>query len=523
MKGTSRDNLEKLLDHTGYKRPTESNPSVDYGKWFSCDDKQVPSFVSLTSYQRNLDIGDDEGWSPISSKVYPDKWIAPEDSFVLTVNASEIVMSSEYSAGVSLRFPRISSIRLDKPCEDVETLLSLHQTYASKRRCQSASYESNILKKSVVSSRFLTPSQKQKSKRKGLKKNSTEFVVPAVDTISYALKGLTFSVLEGAYNGNPITKYIDNSGLEYMTNLQTFECRDDVIAFIRRHSGTFVVSGNKETSFIIGDKLSDSRVKAYSKATENSCSVVHWSFVVNMVFRWIDITKKLKLEDGRIDNRTIVEGFEYLLQPQRYDYLVTSSHDKKLLEHKEIFETLDYRAVKSLLHNVQQKRARNGCEEVSQTPKLEVNYISFLDESEYWVLGGKRRKLWPFHSTCDSKGDITCSYHAPKLPTMTLVYVDLDNLSNVDFAALESVVPLIEAMGGTTTKNVNINVTHILTSLLCSHREIALTEVLSRGVSSDFTQSLQQRGCNWYNQLAQSRDRDQIKLISPEWVRNMFS
>ena len=76
VKGTSRVNLDKILEHTGYKKATD-NSEVDFGKWFTCngdeDDnrRRCPDFVSKTSYQRIMQ-GDMLGWNPIKKDNYPD-------------------------------------------------------------------------------------------------------------------------------------------------------------------------------------------------------------------------------------------------------------------------------------------------------------------------------------------------------------------------------------------------------------------------------------------------------------------
>ncbi|XP_011861816.1 PREDICTED: DNA ligase 4 isoform X2 [Vollenhovia emeryi] len=45
----------------------------------------------------------------------PDVWIHPEHSIILTIRATEMVRSNEYPTGYSLRFPRVTNARTDKP------------------------------------------------------------------------------------------------------------------------------------------------------------------------------------------------------------------------------------------------------------------------------------------------------------------------------------------------------------------------------------------------------------------------
>ena len=66
--GTKRQNLERLLEITGFRAATATS-GVDYGKWFKMD-RSVPDFISTRSFQRSM-IGDNNGWT-FSRDKYPD-------------------------------------------------------------------------------------------------------------------------------------------------------------------------------------------------------------------------------------------------------------------------------------------------------------------------------------------------------------------------------------------------------------------------------------------------------------------
>lgn len=100
------ENLRKLLETTGYKVDVVTG-EIDYGSWFRSIEN--PPFISCRTYQFSS-AATTGGWKP-DKKDKPDLWINPEDSFVLTIYAGEIVTSKHFSAGVSLRFPRISAVR----------------------------------------------------------------------------------------------------------------------------------------------------------------------------------------------------------------------------------------------------------------------------------------------------------------------------------------------------------------------------------------------------------------------------
>ncbi|XP_022821791.1 DNA ligase 4-like isoform X1 [Spodoptera litura] len=66
------------------------------------------------------------------SKNKPDFWILPEHSVVLTVRASELVRASGFGTDYTLRFPRVTKIRDDKPVQDVMTLMEFQNLCANK-------------------------------------------------------------------------------------------------------------------------------------------------------------------------------------------------------------------------------------------------------------------------------------------------------------------------------------------------------------------------------------------------------
>ena len=110
---TSNANLQKLLTNTGFFTNTENHDgSRNFGKWFSLDYGKLPDFLSQRTYQQSEE-GANTGWQ-IKKHHYPDMWINPKDSFVLNINAGEIVSTKDFSSGVGLRFPRIRRIRANE-------------------------------------------------------------------------------------------------------------------------------------------------------------------------------------------------------------------------------------------------------------------------------------------------------------------------------------------------------------------------------------------------------------------------
>ena len=315
-------------------------------------------------------------------------WINPEDSFVLTINAAEIITSNEWSAGVTLRFPRIKKIRAEgfgedaKPVDQVETVESLQELYHGRQQQKVAlgSQGSQILGSQnpltatdIETSfcRFLTEEQNAK-KRPSRRKQA--FVAPEVKAsriptppsskCSKILQGFTFTILDGIYHleaCNFDKKQAEEQG--WQDRAQQIRCREDFIRFVQKHSGECILSGNALTDFVVGGKQEDARVSNYRRAIEavsldneyhksqkglnirkmaHLGGVVKWTFVIAAVHRaikeaWaqkIEQYDKVKEEAGMMSNLcnlTIKEQFPELLRPTRYDYLVLSKVAKDAL------------------------------------------------------------------------------------------------------------------------------------------------------------------------------------------------
>ena len=82
--------MEEILNYTGFKKGGDE--PLELGKWFREESFGLPSFISKRSLQRNS-TEDFEGWSFNKTKHYPDIWIDPKDSVVLTIKGAELVVS----------------------------------------------------------------------------------------------------------------------------------------------------------------------------------------------------------------------------------------------------------------------------------------------------------------------------------------------------------------------------------------------------------------------------------------------
>lgn len=353
--------IDRALEYTGFR------VGENYGNWFEADQKSrnLPHFISKKSYQTTK--GKPViGWKA-SKKDFPDLWIHPEDSFVVTLNAGEIVSSDGFSAGVTLRFPRIIKLRLDegyKSAEEIETVESLHQTYYSRQSKMSQEAQNDAFSQSNLSQhqtdencacRFLTPAQYGLKRRvqKDSRKNSDDCEVD-VKIVSYALKGLVFAVLEGKYifdNGSSDAENAKVGG--WIDDAMKISCRNDIIQFIREHGGKCDMGVHMNTNFVVGGDVNDARVITYKKNAFNASKmkagdqskkgivfqkmldlggIIKWTFVLAAVKKWLD--SKIR---ANFDSDDPMNSTRDLICPSRHDYLVQAKLNNVTPHHENEF------------------------------------------------------------------------------------------------------------------------------------------------------------------------------------------
>ena len=259
---------------SGFPLPAEGDNPLRLGKWFEDVDDSMPDFISEWSFQRTPQ-GDGDGWKP--KKIdRPALWIRPEDSFVLTLNSAEIIASDSMSAGLSLRFPRISAIRAEgfvqgpKPHDEVQTFSELSTMFMEI----GDSYAADPLEfdSDIQSSRFMTEKQLERSgkqkKQSKSRKQTVEvktFSIPEVDDVlTHALDGLTFTVLPGKYDlksdGFAVAEAEENRWAQDAISVAS---REDVVRFIKSHGGKCELSSHTGSDFIIGGTIDDPKVSIY--------------------------------------------------------------------------------------------------------------------------------------------------------------------------------------------------------------------------------------------------------------------
>lgn len=109
--GLSMEELKQLQKRFEDKWKTECPPNV------------TPPAVSFFSRNKYLSIKRHPVYAV--QRDPPKLWIHPEDSIILTIRATEMTRSNDYPTGYSLRFPRVMSVRTDKPWYSVCTTTEL--------------------------------------------------------------------------------------------------------------------------------------------------------------------------------------------------------------------------------------------------------------------------------------------------------------------------------------------------------------------------------------------------------------
>ncbi len=284
---TSDENLKKLLTSTGFFTNTDIG-SRDFGKWFKSG--RLPEFISERTYQYSKEAAA-SGWK-FKKEHFPDMWIHPDDSFVLNVNAGEIVTSTDFSAGCTLRFARINRIRAKdfgddpKSAKEVENSTNLHdlfyqrqfQQQDAERESQSQSQQYNFeFGDGVAENKFRSMEQGLKKRTFRKKRPRAELNVRLPNTHlrekaeSKIFAGYVFMVLDGKYTlerNNLEKKQARSEG--WYKEARKVKCQQDVINFVLKNGGKIVSVSHDDADFVIGGSIDDARVCNYQRAIERA-------------------------------------------------------------------------------------------------------------------------------------------------------------------------------------------------------------------------------------------------------------
>jgi len=566
--GTSRKMLESVLTETGYHRQTIEK-KYSTGKWFKEKDhdqrKHFPDFISKRSFQ----FHGNPDKVVIASKIYPDLWIHPEDSIIVTVKAAEIVVSSSFSAGITLRFPRISRVRMknsadDKPSRHVESVDALHQRYREMMQIREGSGDISFQSGSPYKCGADRPSRRFLTVEESLKKKSTRpkrsqindmitWKMPTVDRKqSSALDGLNFVVLEGTYVVDEIDEE-EARQMEWWDSIKDIKTREDVMRFILAHSGSLMLTAEKSTNIVLGGSPEDARVIKHYEGLEAAMKdkiaprnrkgmtvdemvqiggVIKWSFIFSVVNKFIKEIKDQVKADGEIQKifpgeASIQKTHSHLLKPTRHDYLRASavllgSNDN--VYGISLNEKLTLASFKRGLAEVQRtegrdKRARGG--PASVILPWQQAAMRFPLEHR-WVFGTPQTKFWTWKQGSNDPTKTVVVY--PDLfgedlglredeSDDSVRWASVDN----DIGSITACLPLIRGMGAKVSAHLHKGVTHVLCNLVDSIsvqcRDFDVTKFCNPKVARRIRTRLSMLHPNGENP---------VLFVSPEWARAKY-
>jgi ATP-dependent DNA ligase len=563
--GVSRDISDQMLTSTGYKKQTDTEP-WDTGQWFRGDyhGKSVPDFISRRSFQQS------EGRPPVFEKrKYPDLWIHPDDSIVLTLKAGEIVATDGFQAGITLRFPRIERVRMkdsadDKDARHVETLEGLHRAYREQMQRREGSGEIEFQSGSVTSGkatrRFQTAEMglRKKPVRRNVNDRGPEWTMPTADRKeSSALNGLAIVALEGIYEldeGSLDAEEAKQQG--WFDFAKSIRDRDDLLLFISKHGGIPKISVSQDTDFVIGGRADDSRVVMHQHGLENAIkerrkrrtgltsehmikigSVLKWTYLVAMVHLWKQDIKSFKGEDGQdtaslLRSSCIKSTHPHLLEPSRHQYLATVQRSSKGddvfgISTTEMCTLIDF---KRGLQEVADEVLREGTKKAKQCPDQRTGvpwqYFTKItsDPETSRCLGGPHSNFLPFNGDDTQTSaiviypDVFNSDFGVRDSRIDLDEVKSGEVQNrwklvaADSGPVASCLPLARAMGAQVTPHLHDGVTHVL----C---ELAKDRVLWNECDGNWFAHVE-RGREICARLgAMHKGQSKVVFVSPDWVR----
>jgi hypothetical protein len=554
----NREKMEAIWRHTGFKRGGDGQP-MELGMWFREKNWGLPRFISTRSLQRNS-TEDRNGWTFNKSKTYPNIWIEPEDSVVLTINGQELVVSEEHSVGLAVRFPKIKKVRLDsvdgdeKKAWETDSDATIWRIFDETRqkRLENGSMLGNHGEDNGDSTRgcrFLTPEDySRKSKKRGRKAvQSPTRKVPRVDIVeSNTLTGLTFNVLEGIY-------FLDANSLEaqeaidqgWILEGERVKSEETVIEFIKKHGGAYKASkltGGPD-EYIIGGCKNDAKVMTQIRAIENAKCIISpltkrdkelttmvqniegilkWTFVYSLVYRF--------QREGH--SGSIKMTHPGLLVPGPQHYLTRVHVDTTFAN--ELFE------LRRALSAIEMQRALVGVGQESLDENLtlipwQYTGAHHLPRDERWILSSEFTAFWPYRSSDEGLSD-------ENNEEIIVLYPDIfasgfgissgddatkeflngveserwdDLLEGPDSDTLLSVLPLAKAMGALVTPHLHSGVTHVLCDLIRDTSRCSL----DGATLTIFRDSKKGRQLLDYL-VGALHKKSNVQLVSPKWIRS---
>ncbi|KAL7568203.1 hypothetical protein ACA910_004205 [Epithemia clementina (nom. ined.)] len=559
VNGGSMDSkdLSSFLGKTEFKAAA-SESALDYGRWFRIESiDSLPPFVTSHS-----NVGDGKPWRP-SKKDIPDLWIDPRNSAVVTLNAGEIVFSSAFPVGVTLRFPRITRLRLDKDPDEIETDTSIWDLY-NKVEAERAQGSNSFTPLAGAASpkakfrRFLTESQYAKYKKNTIKRPQTRAhlsVAIASNPIqlkSSAFKGLSFCVLNGNYalESSGVSRPGETMEEDWVASASHVKSKLDVELFIKEHGGKVLVSPDDE-SFVLGGRKTDISVQLHvqgiesarnqakptgKKPTQKSLKfqkmavrngVLLWTFPFSLIAKW----------NARSAEGTIKTAAPDLLSTNTLDYLAQPASQNTPMQLRSLGKMQSTMMMRRALEFAGETMASGTGTFValsggSQNIGWYSAALNTLKRKDIWVLDSGPHHdvpppMWPNpgedHTALRARELVVYPDVFPSGACNDSAEIDRDPWKRVlpKSEHILSVIPLLRVYGATIATHLGSNVTHIVFDLPAGishinpcnrnteHKYVDVPELLSRS----------ERGREILRRLDALETKD-IWIVSPTWIRH---
>jgi hypothetical protein len=495
--------LADVLRRTGFVQARDGQ-SVELGKWFASAESRddFPEFVSSRVYLEDPNQGGfpTTKWKPKKDD-YPDLWIEPDQSVILTLNAGEIIVSTAFPSGITLRFPRITRFRDDKGPRDIEPLSELWKKFTDfmdARTQDTAEGAFEVASPSRLSMaakpRFFTEEIYLESKRKSRRKKqqTTLATVPTARNPSklesVAFRGLVFVTLEGNYrlSGSSMDTI---EGKEEGWFDEALAIKDPVALqrFIKKHGGSIRISPTasviEEGALIAGGDSRDTRVRDFALMLQDAKSkfalvrakkkptqkdqqtlvyaqcpgVIRWTFLLSALSKW-----RAAVGDDFLA-KSIKETRPDFLVPDFLDYLVRPrAHGENVVDQLCRIPADNLTKMRRLLYEVSQED-----EEVAETIAPSTSWQDLatlsLDPTARWIMGCGTQSLWPYREDAVIVQD-TVVYPAV-FANANCSTNDMATVDKYQFAPLLSVLPLLRVAGAFLATSLTDQVTHILCPL----------------------------------------------------------
>ena len=484
---------------------------------------------------------------------------------VLTIYGQELVQSEEYSAGVSLRFARISKIRLDsvdgdeKRASEVDNekdlwhrhleAFNLRQGGHSSELSQDPSADTTV---GAKTRRFLTPEEHKRRKtrkRKGKILLSPSKQVPKVESKeSEALDGLFFTVLEGNYG-------LDDKSLEaqegqeegWFREASKVRRKEDVMEYILKHGGAIRASAEEgdESLFILGGMASDAKVSLFMKGIEYVRSqvvdnpktkkairqkalashdgVLKWTFAYTLVHQ-----QTLKKEP--------TQGTNMKIAPKAHHYLARSKATEAVASDiLALDNAADATKAELMMALLDIERRRETKEYELMVPwQSRAHELADSENSILWCCN--KNHFWPYRS-------LSGVHSTEATKRCVLLYPDIfrngfgeekftvddimdgkanskpwEDILDDSTHGILSVLPIARAMGGVITTHLTSAVTHIVCDLKVGRQEDVLD--LASATSNHFCDA--ERGGKLLDHLHSEKLGNGVSLVHPNWVRSSW-